>query len=251
MNYGYDAVGNRLTETGVDPSGATVNNTNTYDALNRLSTKTDSVTAANSLTFGFDLNGNLTSEKSPNGNQQQFTYDAMNQMLTAASVTGGTPTQLGSYDYDFQGRRTSKTAGGATLSYVYAGSSINVANEFGTSGQLVNSYDYGTDLVSAQIGGEGERLYFHDALGSTTSLATSHGTSPGTTVARYEYDAWQRGNRSQPQPSLNRVNYTGYRHDDETELEYAQTRYYDSAFGRFSSFDPVTEKKDRVGNPPG
>ncbi|HEY6332342.1 MAG TPA: RHS repeat-associated core domain-containing protein, partial [Blastocatellia bacterium] len=246
MNYGYDPVGNRLTEQGIDPSGANVNKSYTYDALNRLSTMTDSVTAANSLTFGFDLNGNLQSETSAGGNQQQFTYDAMNQMLTAsAGTSGGSLQQVGSYDYDFQGRRLSKTAGGGTLSYVYAGSSINVTNEFGSSGQSVNAYDFGTDLVSAQIGGEGERLYFHDALGSTTSLATSTGTNPGTTVARYEYDAWGK-QISAPQPSLNRVNYTGYRHDDETDLEYAQARYYDSAFGRFDSCDPVTETGKRL-----
>ncbi|MGH9821766.1 MAG: RHS repeat domain-containing protein, partial [Blastocatellia bacterium] len=251
VNYGYDAVGNRLTESGTDPSGANVNKTYSYDGLNRLSTMTDAVHAANSLTFSFDLNGNLSSQKDGSGNTRQYTYDALNQMSSASQVTsgsGGGTTQLGSYDYDFQGRRLSKTASGATTSYVYSG--INPVNEFGTSGQVVNSYDYGTDLVSAQLGGEGERLYFHDAIGSTTALASGSGGSggSGSVVARYEYDAWGK-QITAPQPSVNRITYTTYQHDDETGLEYAQARYYDSSVGRFSSFDPITEKPERVLGP--
>jgi RHS repeat-associated protein len=243
INYTYDPMGNRLTETGTDPSGASVNKTYTYDALNRQSTMTDAVHAANSLTYTFDLNGNLTSQKDGNNNQRQYTYDALNQMLTASEVTGGgSPALLGSYDYDLEGRRLSRTANNTTLQYCYSGN--NVTNEFGSSGQVVNSYDFGTDLVSAQIGGEGERLYFHDALGSTSAL--SSGT--GSTVARYEYDAWGK-EISQPQPSLNRVNFTTYRHDDETSLDYAQARYYDSTVGRFTSFDPITENKERLSAP--
>jgi RHS repeat-associated protein len=47
------------------------------------------------------------------------------------------------------------------------------------------------------------------------------------------------------------VNFTGYRHDDETSLEYAMARYYNAGQGRFSSFDPITENDQRLVMPQG
>jgi RHS repeat-associated protein len=37
-----------------------------------------------------------------------------------------------------------------------------------------------------------------------------------------------------------RKQYTGYEHDEESGLEYAQARYYNSKHGRFTSVDPLT-----------
>jgi RHS repeat-associated protein len=48
---------------------------------------------------------------------------------------------------------------------------------------------------------------------------------------------------------LNRVNFTTYRHDDETGLDYAQARYYDDSTSRFTSFDPINEQSERMGSP--
>jgi RHS repeat-associated protein len=42
------------------------------------------------------------------------------------------------------------------------------------------------------------------------------------------------------QPDTVRQDYTGYQKDDESGLEYAQARYYNSAHGRFTSVDPLT-----------
>jgi len=37
-----------------------------------------------------------------------------------------------------------------------------------------------------------------------------------------------------------RKQYTGYEHDDESGLDFAQARYYNSSHGRFTSIDPLT-----------
>ena len=37
-----------------------------------------------------------------------------------------------------------------------------------------------------------------------------------------------------------RKQYTGYERDDESGLDYAQARYYNSQHGRFTSIDPLT-----------
>jgi RHS repeat-associated protein len=244
VSYGYDKVGNRLSELGTEVGGTLVNRTYAYDELNRMSSVSDALTPAQSSTLSYDLNGNLLKEAKPNGQEQRYEYDALNQMSRAASFANNTETTLGSYDYDFEGRRIAKTVGSATTQYVYSG--INVVNEFDGNNQLTASYDFGADLLRSEFAGEGERLYFHDALGSTTSLATN----TGATVARYEYDAWGKL-ISAVQPSANKVNYTGYRKDEETGLDYAQARYYDSSKGRFTSFDPITENGERMNQPQG
>jgi RHS repeat-associated protein len=42
-----------------------------------------------------------------------------------------------------------------------------------------------------------------------------------------------------PQDNV-RQGYTGYEKDDESDLDFAQARYYNSAHGRFTSVDPLT-----------
>jgi len=93
------------------------------------------------------------------------------------------------------------------------------------------------DLVRATFSTEGERYYFHDALGSTTMLAGSPAPgSPPTIAARYDYDPWGT-QLNTPQSGVNRVNFTTYRHDAETGLEYAMARHYSPKSGRFIQKD--------------
>ncbi|MCD9188610.1 MAG: RHS repeat-associated core domain-containing protein [Pyrinomonadaceae bacterium] len=52
------------------------------------------------------------------------------------------------------------------------------------------------------------------------------------------------GNRATAQgynkPDEIRKQYTGYEHDDESGLDFAQARYYNATHGRFTSIDPLT-----------
>lgn len=43
--------------------------------------------------------------------------------------------------------------------------------------------------------------------------------------------------------------FTGYERDNESDLDYADARYYASSYGRFSSPDPILIKKDRLVDP--
>jgi RHS repeat-associated protein len=106
------------------------------------------------------------------------------------------------------------------------------------------------DLIRANFAAEGERFYFHDALGSTTMLASlapppAGGSPVGTPAARYDYDPWGT-QLNTPQPSSNRVNFTTYRHDHETSVEYAMARYYYTGTWRFLAPDPL--RSDRLGS---
>ncbi|RPJ87305.1 MAG: RHS repeat protein [Acidobacteria bacterium] len=97
------------------------------------------------------------------------------------------------------------------------------------------------DLIRANFATEGERFYFHDTLGSTTMLAGfPTPNSPPAVAARYDYDPWGT-QLNTPQPSLNRVNFTTYRNDAETSLNYALARYHGSAVARFLEQDPLPD----------
>jgi hypothetical protein len=78
--------------------------------------------------------------------------------------------QFARYDYDFDRQRLARTAGDATLNYVYGNG--QVVNEYGANNQLTNRYDIGQgEVIRAQLGDEGDRYYFSDGQGSITSLA--------------------------------------------------------------------------------
>jgi RHS repeat-associated protein len=224
LTYGYDAVGNRLSETGVGIDAATINRVYRYDDLNRLTEITGD--REGTLTFNYDANGNLRTQ-THGSTATRYEYDLRDQLRRVMQGTS----EIASFDYDFDRRRISKSSFGIALNYVYAGD--RVVNEYGAAGQLVNRYDYGVDLVSGELGGEGERLYYSDALGSVTAL----GLTTGGASSRYEYSAW--GESIAAGASLNRIGYTGQRRDEETGLMALGNgeRYYASLFGQFIQQD--------------
>jgi RHS repeat-associated protein len=225
FSYSYDDVGNRLTQSGVGFDLRAVNRGFSYDELNRLMSETGD--AAGTITFEYDANGNL--KKQTQGSAiTNYEYDGRDQLRRVSEGTS----EVARFDYDYERRRLSKTRGGVGLSYVYDGE--RVINEYGSSGQMVNRYDWGADLLRGEIGGEGERLYFSDALGSTTTL----GTSSGGVAASYEYDVWGQVVGSE-QGSLNTVLYTGQRLDTETGLMPLGNgeRYYSPSLAQFIQQD--------------
>jgi len=227
LTYSYDAVGNRLSESGVAINAATLNRAYQYDELNRLMEVTDG--AAETVTFSYDANGNLRTQRQ-GSETTSFEYDLRDQLRRVTNGTG----EVARFDYDFERRRLSKSSFGTTLNYVYDGD--RVVNEYGGLGQLVNRYEYGADIVCGDIGGEGERLYYSDALGSITSL----GQASGGLSARYEYSGW--GEPITSGASLNRIGYTGQRRDEETGLMGLGNgeRYYSGSLGQFIQQDSFT-----------
>jgi RHS repeat-associated protein len=227
LNYEYDAVGNRTRENGTDLAGVSIDRSYGYDANNRLTAINGQVgDPLGPLSFVYDANGNLKS-LSQGGSTNNYDYDVGNQLRRITRLTS----EVASFDYDIERRRISKTSSGIPQMYVYDGD--RVVNEYGSSGQLVNRYDYGVDLVRGELGGEGERFYFSDAQGSITGLAQGS----GGLATRNEYDAW--GEKILAGASYNRIGYTGQYRDEETGLMALGNgeRYYASSFGRFIQED--------------
>jgi len=112
--YDYDDAG-RLTTT-LLPNG--VLTTNTYDIANRLTNithKKDS-TVLESFSYTLDPVGNRLSMTDGDGTTN-YTYDALDRLLTVSYPTG-TPSTV-SYTYDPMGNRLSMTEDGSTTTYVY------------------------------------------------------------------------------------------------------------------------------------
>ena len=89
-----------------------------------------------------------------------------------------------------------------------------------------------------------EYLYRKNAQGDVTHILDN----TGMVVAKYIYDAWGNhaildGNGSNVTSGigvLNPFRYRSYYYDEETDLYYLQTRYYDPEVGRFLSQDDVS-----------
>jgi RHS repeat-associated protein len=234
MDYTYDAVGNRLTARGAEPGSAAVDLSYSYDALNRVTSI--SGYGGGAVDYGYDNNGNMLTVAQSGALKARYDYDSRNQLR---GVTDGAGAELARYDYDFLRRRLTKGVGSATTQYAYWGDRLT--DEFdGASRQLTSRYDFGDGVIRGELGGEGERWYFSDALGSVTALSKLDGQSQSSVAARYEYTSW--GAQTSSGASSNQLGYTGQRLDVETGLMAMGNgeRYYSPLLGRFTQQDSWT-----------
>lgn len=166
--YTYDEVGNRLTLTKTPAGGTATTTTYTYDDANQVAT-------VNGTAYTHDANGNLTSDgnktyvydnedrliavKDSNGNTiASFTYDSkgMRKTMTTGSETitfhynednnvvyetNSSNQVVASYTWD-ENHPVSMTRGGKTYFYQLNGHGDVVALTDGTTGAVVNTYDY-------------------------------------------------------------------------------------------------------------
>jgi RHS repeat-associated protein len=210
--YSYDRYGNRVLTTGTTypQTLSTTNNPTISQATNRIT----------SPGYSYDNAGNLLCDPAHQCAQSPFAayyaYDAEGRMMSASGgfAYGGT-----SFLYDGDGRRVRKaTSGGETIVYVYD-----------ASGKLVAEYSDnptqgGTSYPTA------------DHLGSTRVVTAQN----QVIKARHDYLPFGEelyAGRSGFGGGSIKQKFTGYEHDDETALDFAQARYYSSVLGRFTSPD--------------
>jgi RHS repeat-associated protein len=175
--------------------------------------------------YGFDPSGNTTQD----AQLRKFTYDAENKQTKVETVnSGGTVTgTIGEYSYDGDGRRVKKIAGDEVTIFVYDAASKLVA-------------EYSTIVALTE---DAKVAYLtNDHLGSPRINTDAN----GAVTARHDYHPFgeeiatsQRTNGLNYTADTIRKQFTGYERDGETNLDFAQARYFDSGFGRFSSPDPL------------
>ncbi len=218
-SWTYDDIGNRLTAT---VNGVPATYTYLKNGANPLNGQRLSNDGVNAYTW--DNNGsNLTRNGTP-GNFT-FGYSVDNRL---SSISGAA---TASYTYDYQGRRTSKTVGGVTTTYLYDG--LNLVTET-TGGNPVNyAFGPGIDepLATYQNGTLGYMA--PDALGSVAILSSASGTVQNSFV----FDAWG-STRASSATLTDSFGYTAREFGEAGLLAY-RARYLQTGVGRFSQEDPV------------
>ena len=158
----YDQYGDK-----VSIGNSSVTYTYSYDNQHRLLSKTDSRTGQ-SLSWTYDLVGNVLSKTDYLGNVTQFKYDSTGRLVASSN-----PAYLSAaYQYDAAGRLRSRIlSSGAKTVYQYdQDNRLTRLSNYASDGALVD-----------------EKTYDHDALGNITIV----GVTDGETII-YTYDASSR-----------------------------------------------------------
>jgi RHS repeat-associated protein len=279
LTYTYDPVGNitKIVDASNTQTAKTTNYT--YDDLYRLLSATISNSSAENVdgpdnqnqvqTFTYDAIGNITYKSdvgtySYNGNvgknyanphavtnigDKTYSYDENGNLIKISSTM--TPDSK-SFSWDYGNRLMSVTINGVTSSYAYDadGQRIKSIDSSGTTLYQTNNYSTGPD-------GTEKHIFLGD-----TAIATVKGT--GDSAANYDIhtdhltgsnvvtDSAQQVDEltdyysfgtiriDQQNGDLNeKRKFTGHEYDAETGLTYANSRYYDTALGRWLSQDPA------------
>ncbi len=206
-------------------------------------------TADNRLNgYTFDSSGNTTRD----AQFRKFTYDGENKQIRVETInSGGTVIgTIGEYVYDGQDKRVKKK-----------GYTNNVLTEetifvYDAAGKLVA--EYSTDVAS--VNNAKVAYLTNDHLGSPRITTDKD----GNVAARHDYHPFgeEIGTLSPPyngsthrtailgyRADTIRKQFTGYERDNETELDFAQARYYLNVLGRFTSTDPIQITADRLHDP--
>jgi RHS repeat-associated protein len=219
-HYAYDADDNRTTYTN---TSGTVNPT--YDAQDRLVTY-------GSASYGYTLNGELTS-KTIGSQTTSYTYDVLGNLLHVGPPTGS------AIDYvtDGESRRVGKkVASTLTTGFVYQ-DALNVVAQLDGSGNLVGRYVFGSkpNVPDYFTTSSGTFRIFSDHLGSPRLIVN---TSSGAIVEQIDYDEFGVVT-SDTSPGLTPFGFAGGLYDKDTALVRFGARDYDASVGRWTSKDPI------------
>ncbi|MEE1003265.1 MAG: RHS repeat-associated core domain-containing protein [Acutalibacteraceae bacterium] len=230
-----------------------------YDELNQLVKENDK-------SYTYDFGGNILSagnntysystgewkDKLTSFNGDEITYDESGNPLNylGATLTWKNGRSLAtytkddlsiSYKYNTDGLRTQKTVVDedtkTTYNYIWNGS--NLTHQSWDSKYIHFYYDNSNTIL-------GFTYYNGSSLENYTYIKNMQGDvvgivdAEGETVATYTYDAW--GNiltATGDLANINPIRYRGYYYDDEINMYYLQSRYYDQNVGRFVNSDDV------------
>ena len=150
-----------------------------------------------------------------------------------------------SFTYDADGMRRSKTVGGVTHYYTYDG--IQLVKEKWGNNVMIFLYDalgapVGMQYRNSTYAEDVWDIYYYEKNLQGDIVAVYN--SAGTKLVSYDYDAWgyiscvtySNGGAS-TSVVHNPLRYRGYYYDDDLDLYYLATRYYDPEVCRFITAD--------------
>ena len=204
------------------------------DGNGNLSTHSYSVVVGGlQKTLEYDLNGNLNSQRSPDGTVlQAYQWDAKNRLVKILEGTQETE-----FAYDRKDRRVLKIerTHGSEISrthYIWEGSNI-VQSRAADASTLQRNYFQQGFQESAQ-----NYYYTKDHLGSIREVVASDGI---TIEAAYDYSPWGEVTKIAGTGVESDFLYTGHFYHGESDLHLTLYRAYNPELGMWLSRDPIAE----------
>jgi RHS repeat-associated protein len=229
------------TSCSTPPAGATAYAYDAADNLTQMGTTQQAFNAADELCWTAALTGPCGS---PPTGATTYTYDARGNRTQIAPLSGGATTlsydqanrltadgSAGTYAYNGDGLRMSKTVNGTTSQFLWdVTSTVPILLKDAST-----AYVYGPGgLPLEQINGSSPFWLHHDQLASIRLVTDSTGASQAT----YSFDAY--GNLTTSTGTItNPFRFAGQYRDAESSLYYLRARYYDPSTGQFVSQDPA------------
>ena len=264
-NYIYDKLGN-ITEIYKNNS---LTNKYYYDTHSQL-IKEDNILNNQTILYEYDNYGNILSKKVYTNNtllkEDTYTYNDSNwqDLLTKynnESITYdtiGNPTSIGNktltwingrelstyqdntnnitYKYNLDGIRTSKIVNGIETKYYLEGSSIIFEDR---NGNMIY-YIYNGDELLGFIYNSNTYYYHKNIFGDIIGILDSNYNE----VVTYTYNSWglltnKTDTTTINLSTINPFRYRSYYYDEETNLYYLNSRYYNPEWGRFVNEDGI------------
>ncbi len=183
--------------------------------------------------YTFDASGNTTHD----ADGRTFIYDAENKQV---EVRDSQQNVIGQYQYDGDGKRVKKVVPGTGELTIFV---------YDAAGKLVAEYS----TVIAPPSEAKVSYLTNDHLGSPRINTDQN----GSVTARHDYHPFGEeiagtGGRTQGLGYTAddvRKQFTSYERDIETDLDFAEERFYSSKLGRFMSTDNILISEARVYNP--
>ena len=217
LQWGYDRLGNRLTQYlagGNLPNGIGQPSLTFDPATNRING------------YCFDSAGNLTDTGSCPTGTHLYTFDGANRL---SKINGGPPT----YTY-FGPLRIKKLVGTTTTTYIYSGSKP-IAEYVNGSSTPSAEYIYAGGQLLVTIAGTSTTYHHPDHLSNRAETDASGTVPPLRTYGHFPFgETWYETG------TTDKWKFTSYEGDSgtgETGLDYAMFRDYSSGLGRFMSPD--------------
>ena len=185
----------------------------------------DKLTAVNGNDIAYDAIGNPL-------NDGTWTYTWQNgrqlQKMQKAGVTA-------EFVYNADGLRVQKTVNGVATKYTLHGK--NVVHMTSGTDELHFFYDAQNKPAVVIFNGIAY-AYLYDLQGDVIGLVDNNGTQ----MVSYTYDAWGKmlsktGTLASTLGTIQPFRYRGYALDEETELYYNQSRFYNPSIARFITAD--------------
>ena len=185
----------------------------------------DKLTAVNGNAIAYDAIGNPL-------NDGTWTYTWQNgrqlQKMQKAGVTA-------EFVYNADGLRVQKTVNGVATKYTLHGK--NVVHMTSGANELHFFYDAQNKPAVVIFNGIAY-AYLYDLQGDVIGLVDNNGTQ----MVSYTYDAWGKmlsktGTLASTLGTIQPFRYRGYALDEETELYYNQSRFYNPSIARFITAD--------------